>query len=50
MAAMFVGMAEVSSNEFTVEAGQHINKGDQLGMFHYGGSTHCLFFRPEVKL
>lgn len=50
MAIMFVGMAEVSSNEITVYEGQHINKGDQLGMFHFGGSTHCLIFRPQVKL
>jgi phosphatidylserine decarboxylase len=50
MAVLFVGMAEVSSCEFTVYEGQHVSKGDQLGMFHYGGSTHCLIFRPEVKL
>ena len=50
MAVMFVGMAEVSSNEITVYEGQHVNKGDQLGMFHFGGSTHCLIFRPQVKL
>lgn len=50
MCVMFVGMAEVSSNEITVYEGQHVNKGDQLGMFHFGGSTHCLIFRPEVKL
>lgn len=50
MAVLFVGMAEVSSNEFTVYVGQHVNKGDQLGMFHFGGSTHCLIFRPGVKL
>lgn len=50
MAIMFVGMAEVSSCEFTVYEGQHVDKGDELGMFHFGGSTHCLFFRPEVKL
>jgi hypothetical protein len=25
-------------------------KGDQLGMFHFGGSTHCLMFRPGVRL
>ena len=30
--------------------GQHVNKGDQIGMFHFGGSTHCLIFRPEVNL
>lgn len=50
MAALFVGMVEVSSNEITVYEGQHVNKGDQLGMFHFGGSTHCLIFRPQVKL
>ena len=50
MAVLFVGMAEVSSNEFTVYEGQHVNKGDQLGMFHFGGSTHCLIFRPGAEL
>ena len=50
MAVLFVGMAEVSSNEFSVYEGQHITKGDQLGMFHFGGSTHCLIFRPGVEL
>lgn len=50
MAVLFVGMAEVSSCDFTIYEGQHVNKGDQLGMFHYGGSTHCLILRPEVKL
>ncbi len=50
MAILFVGMAEVSSNEISVYEGQHVNKGDQLGMFHFGGSTHCLIFSPEVKL
>ncbi|WP_031479252.1 phosphatidylserine decarboxylase family protein [Maridesulfovibrio frigidus] len=50
MGVMFVGMAEVSSNEITVYEGQHVNKGDQLGMFHFGGSTHTLIFRPEVNL
>ncbi len=50
MAVMFVGMAEVSSNEITVYEGQHIDKGEQLGMFHFGGSTHTLIFRPQVEL
>ncbi len=50
MCTLFVGMAEVSSNEITVREGQHVKKGDQLGMFHFGGSTHCLIFRPQVKL
>lgn len=50
MAVLFVGMSEVSSNEITVYEGQHVNKGDQLGMFHFGGSTHTLIFRPGVEL
>jgi phosphatidylserine decarboxylase len=33
-----------------VYEGQHVRKGDQLGMFHFGGSTHCLIFRPGVRL
>jgi phosphatidylserine decarboxylase len=50
MAIVPVGMAEVSSCEITVQPGQHVQKGDQLGMFHFGGSTHCLVFRPGVNL
>lgn len=50
MCVMPVGMAEVSSCQITVYEGQHVKKGDQLGMFHFGGSTHCLFFRPQVTL
>jgi phosphatidylserine decarboxylase len=50
MGVMFVGMAEVSSNEITVYEGQHVRKGDELGMFHFGGSTHVLMFRPGVEL
>jgi phosphatidylserine decarboxylase len=50
MCVMPVGMAEVSSCEITVYEGQKVKKGDQLGSFHFGGSTHCLFFGPHVKL
>lgn len=50
MCVMPVGMAEVSSCEITVQPGQHVDKGQQLGMFHFGGSTHCLIFRPGVNL
>ncbi|WP_036169466.1 phosphatidylserine decarboxylase family protein [Massilia sp. 9096] len=50
MCFMPVGMAEVSTCDITVFEGQHVKKGDELGMFHFGGSTHCLFFRPGVKL
>jgi phosphatidylserine decarboxylase len=50
MCVLPVGMVEVSSCEITVYQGQHVNKGDQLGMFHFGGSTHCLLFGPQVRL
>jgi phosphatidylserine decarboxylase len=50
MCVMAVGMGEVSSCEITVQAGDRVKKGDQLGMFHFGGSTHCLIFRPGVNL
>ncbi|CDI41413.1 Phosphatidylserine decarboxylase [Lactobacillus helveticus CIRM-BIA 953] len=50
MCFVAVGMGDVSNNEITMRIGQHVNKGDQLGMFHFGGSTHVLLFRPEVKL
>jgi phosphatidylserine decarboxylase len=50
MCVMPVGMTEISSCQITVYEGQYIKKGDQLGMFHFGGSTHCLIFGPQVKL
>ncbi len=50
LAFVAVGMAEVSSNEITVKVGQHVNKGDEIGMFHFGGSTHLLIFQPHVQV
>ena len=50
MAFLAVGMSEVSSTEIIVHEGQHVRKGQQIGMFHYGGSTHCLVFRPGVNV
>jgi phosphatidylserine decarboxylase len=50
MCFMAIGMAEVSTCDIRVFEGQHIRKGDEMGMFHFGGSTHCLFFGPEVTL
>jgi phosphatidylserine decarboxylase len=50
MCFIAVGMAEVSSCEITVAEGQHLDKGQELGMFHFGGSTHCLVFGPHVNL
>lgn len=45
---VFVGMAEVSSCIGSVVIGQHVNKGDELGYFQFGGSTYCLIFQPNV--
>ena len=50
MCFVSIGMSEVSSNEITVKKGDIVKKGEQLGMFHFGGSTHCLIFRPEVNI
>ena len=50
MCFMAVGMAEVSTCDVKVYEGQHLTKGQETGMFHFGGSTHCLFFRPGVNL
>jgi phosphatidylserine decarboxylase len=50
MCFIAVGMAEVSTCDIRVYEGQKLKKGDQTGMFHFGGSTHCLIFGPDVKV
>lgn len=50
MCFVAVGMAEVSTCEVTVKVGETVRKGSELGMFHFGGSTHCLIFRPQTKV
>ncbi|KDQ10823.1 hypothetical protein BOTBODRAFT_638719 [Botryobasidium botryosum FD-172 SS1] len=45
-----VGMVEVSTCDITVEPGQVVKKGQEIGTLHFGGSTHCLVFGPQVKL
>jgi len=50
MCFMAVGMTEVSSCEITINEGQRVQKGQQTGMFHYGGSTYCLIFQPGREL
>jgi len=48
MAFVPVGMSEVSSCMIhpKMTPGCHVGKGEELGYFQYGGSTHCLIFRP----
>lgn len=50
MAFVAVGMLEVSSCVInpSIAPGYHVSKGEELGHFQYGGSTHCLVFRPGV--
>lgn len=48
VACVFVGMAEVSSCRVVALPGQHVEKGDEIGFFQYGGSTYCLIFQPGV--
>ncbi len=47
MAFVPVGMVEVSSCKIAsnVQPGYHVEKGEELGHFQFGGSTHCLVFR-----
>jgi phosphatidylserine decarboxylase len=48
MAFVAVGMSDVSSCLIgpDITPGHHLGKGEELGYFQYGGSTHCLVFRP----
>jgi phosphatidylserine decarboxylase len=35
---------------YTSANGVKVKKGDELGSFRFGGSTHCLIFSPNTKL
>jgi phosphatidylserine decarboxylase len=50
VAFLAVGMFDVSSCMIHahVTAGYHLSKGEELGYFQFGGSTHCLVLRPGV--
>jgi phosphatidylserine decarboxylase len=50
MGFMAVGMGEVSSCMIgpEIKARRRVGKGDELGYFQFGGSTHCLIFRSGV--
>lgn len=47
---IFIGMAEVSSCVGTVKIGQQVKKGEQLGYFMFGGSTHAMVFQKKARL
>ena len=50
VALMAVGMVDVSTCKIGphVVPGAHLDKGDELGNFAFGGSTACLVFGPDV--
>ena len=47
---MPIGMVEISSCILAdkIRPGNRIEKGEELGYFQFGGSTHCVIFRPGV--
>jgi len=45
-----VGMAEVSTCTLSVTDGTPVKTGDEIGMFHFGGSSHALIFGPQVNV
>jgi phosphatidylserine decarboxylase len=50
MAFVPVGMSDVSSCliDPKLTPGYHVGKGEELGYFQFGGSTHCLVFRRDA--
>eukprot|EP01084_Bolivina_argentea_P022412 41655_1 len=47
VAVIPVGMLEVSSCLVSVKKGDKLKKGDELGMFQYGGSTFAMVFQKD---
>lgn len=45
-----IGMFEVSTCQVVVQEGDILDNGTELGMFHFGGSSHCLIFQKDAKL
>ena len=43
-------MAEVSGCVSEVKIGKKVKKGDPLGYFIYGGSSHAILFQKKVDL
>jgi len=50
MCFIAIGMTEISTCQATVFEGQHINRGEQLGMFHFGGSSSALVFNKGANI
>ncbi|TWU77373.1 hypothetical protein ED733_005864 [Metarhizium rileyi] len=54
MCVVAIGIADVSTCEvaskFSAGWPRRVSKGEEIGMFHYGGSSLCLLFRKGVRL
>ncbi|KAI0598270.1 phosphatidylserine decarboxylase-domain-containing protein [Biscogniauxia sp. FL1348] len=55
VACLYIGMTDVSTCEILEKfqqknLPQSVEKGEEIGMFHHGGSTHCLLFRKGLEL
>ncbi|KAL0060543.1 hypothetical protein AAF712_012663 [Marasmius tenuissimus] len=48
MCSIAIGMTEISFCEAIVYEGQKVKRGDELGMFHFGGSSSALVFRKDA--
>ncbi|GHV78619.1 hypothetical protein AGMMS49944_04100 [Spirochaetia bacterium] len=46
---VMVGMSHIGSVEVSVRPAQHVKKGDEIGMFKFGGSGVILVLQGEVK-
>lgn len=45
---IYIGMAEVSSCVATVKEGDKVKKGQQIGHFMFGGSSHLMVFEKKA--
>lgn len=47
---MPIGMVEISTCKILdkIQPGYHVDKGEEIGHFAFGGSTHCLIFQKGV--
>lgn len=45
-----VGMAEVSGVQSFKNAGDDVTKGELIGQFRFGGSSHCVIFDNKCVL
>jgi phosphatidylserine decarboxylase len=47
-----LGMADISTCSVVdnIKEGAKVTRGDELGMFHFGGSSHCMVFGPQAKI